>query len=376
MGSFHVNVEGPVERSPDAFHRLAELLSQKYGVPGGDLVARLSRGKVRVKSNLDRTEADMCARELAQFGARVSIEDASATTSGSMARTGGKPQLQSGLAAAFSGEHSAASLGALDQGDGALSLASLDGSDSKDTPVDSVGPAHPGLSANFGPPVPKLPPPTPGAPASKPRPKDIPLDLFAPPDAGSEDFSVEVAADEPVGHGPALPRTTTGQSSPGVALPRTTTGQRAAGVALPRTTTAQGGASVALPRTTTGQRPLPLGHEPAMVVASSSNASRVRFAAGVVLAIVLGFIPAHFIAAVRERSAYAAIDREVVTQQLNADTTELYQALDGYRRVQLENKQSKRTMIALTSMAIWAVVGGAIAYVWFRRIPWDRIKPS
>ncbi|MGE0547540.1 MAG: hypothetical protein AB7O24_04100 [Kofleriaceae bacterium] len=375
MGSFHVNVEGPVERSPDAFHRLAEVLSQKYGLPGGDLVARLSRGKVRVASNVDRAEADMYARELAQLGARVSIEDVSATTSGAMTRSGGaKPQLQSGLAAAFSGEHSAASLGALDQGDGSLSLASLDGSESSSSPSDSIGPAHPGLSANFGPPAPKLPPPTPGA--AKPKPKDVPLDLFAPPQAQSDDFSVEVAPDEPVGRGPALPRTTTGQGSAGVALPRTTTGQSSAGVALPRTTTGQSVAGVALPRTTTGQRPMAVGNEPAMVVAAPSQASRVRFAAGVVLAIVIGFIPAHFIASVRERSAYAEIDRAVDVQQLNADTTELYQALDGYRRAQLENKKSKRTAIALTSMVIWVVAGGAIAYVWFRRIPWDRITPA
>jgi hypothetical protein len=59
-------------------------------------------------------------------------------------------------------------------------------------------------------------------------------------------------------------------------------------------------------------------------------APRVRLATGVVLAIVLGFLPAGLIAALREHR-----------------------------------------MIDLTSLLIWAVAGSAIGYVWFRKIRWD-----
>jgi hypothetical protein len=96
---------------------------------------------------------------------------------------------------------------------------------------------------------------------------------------------------------------------------------------------------------------------------------RVRMVVGVVLAIVLGFIPAHIVASLREHSAFRPIDSRVTVAHAAVDSQASYEALDALRAEQLEAKRSARNTIALTSMLIWAVTGGAIAYVWFRRRP-------
>jgi hypothetical protein len=96
---------------------------------------------------------------------------------------------------------------------------------------------------------------------------------------------------------------------------------------------------------------------------------RVRLAAGVVLAIVLGFVPAHIVASLREDNAFRPIDSRVTAAHAAVDSQASYEALDALRAEQREAKRSARNKIALTSMLIWAASGGAIAYVWFRRRP-------
>jgi hypothetical protein len=93
---------------------------------------------------------------------------------------------------------------------------------------------------------------------------------------------------------------------------------------------------------------------------------------GVLLAIVIGFIPAHIITSVREGSAFKAIDDRVVAAQRAAAPDAELSALDEMRATELANKRSSRRNIAMLSMLIWALVGTGVGYVWFRRIPWDR----
>jgi hypothetical protein len=348
MGSFQVYIDGTVERTPDAVHRVAEAVASKLGISSQDLVVRLAKGRTLVKSNLERPAADALARALEQLGARVSIE--SGPGAGAARGGGADKPLQSGLSAAFSGRDAASSLGALDAGSGSLSLSSLDGGEPTEPNAGSFGPpGHGGLSASIGP-APKLPPPPKTAKTARPKPKDEPLDLFAPPEAQGESFNLDLALDEPAR--PAKP---------------------AAPEPMPATKS-----SAAAGRSSAANQSSPVAHrprahsEPAAMVVRSSETPRGRVIAGVVLAIVVGFVPAHIVASIRETSAYAEIDRAVQAQQIQADSPELHRALDGYRRTQLDNKHSKRTMIALMAMAIWAVAGGAIAYVWFRLIPWDR----
>src|SRR6185295_1735842 len=95
------------------------------------------------------------------------------------------------------------------------------------------------------------------------------------------------------------------------------------------------------------------------------GSARVRLVAGVALAITLGFVPAHLVAGMRERSAFAAIDAAVAAVQSTADTPDSYAALDRFRAEQLDAKYSARRSIAVTSLVVWAAVGAALAYGWF-----------
>src|SRR5688500_12967597 len=100
MGSFQVYIDGTVERTPDAMHRVAEAIASKLGTSSQDLVVRMTKGRTMVKSNLDRAAAEALARSLEQLGARTFID----TGGGQTPRSGTeKVQMQSGLSAAFSG---------------------------------------------------------------------------------------------------------------------------------------------------------------------------------------------------------------------------------------------------------------------------------
>jgi hypothetical protein len=95
------------------------------------------------------------------------------------------------------------------------------------------------------------------------------------------------------------------------------------------------------------------------------GSARVRLVAGVALAIALGFVPAHLVAGMRERSAFAAIDAKVAAVQSTADTPDSYAALDGFRAEQLDAKHGARRSIAVTALLVWAAAGAALAYSWF-----------
>ncbi len=427
MGLFHVYVEAP-DRAPDTIKRLAETIGKKYGVPVADLEKRLTAGRFRVKANIDRETAEVYAKALGDHGAVVKIEDAVATppagtpvviapaqegsgavgrtpaqlirtgtttppalstpnlptrpnssslpprTSGAslpptstarsgtsslpppnaprpaasslpppnQARTG--PVVASGLAAAYT-ESSATDLGAL--GSDSLSLSSLDG---KDTVGDDAFAPPVDLSPTVDRPGAK-----PAAAKAKAKPKDEPVDLFAPPDAAEDAaFKVELAADEVEHRARKMSTPPAGVPVPVAQTPSTATPQL--GQVRKRATPAAGA--------------------PITVAPDAQETPRWRFAAGVVLSIILGFIPAHLIASARERSAFAKIDQEVTEQQNAADSPDLYDALDGFRAAKQTQKQGEKKSIAMLSMLIWGIAGTGLAYVWFRRVPWEKFTRS
>ncbi len=375
--AFHVYVEGASAPSPDALRKLAEAMATRYGVPATDLEARLSRGRFRVKANVDRATADELLRDLAAIGARATIEDASAPTrpSGPLASLPARPTpptearstlpppnrpgpstppagtpYQSGLSAAFSSEPAAAaSLGALEQTSGSFSLASLDGVDS---PGGSAAPSEAVLAASFGPSQAQAPrPATPSV-----RPKDVPLDLFAPPDAEDAVMNMELADDE-LAHQARKKSTIPPQTEP--IAPAATTGTPAM------------------------RRSNPSIQPPTQAIAAATSSRlgpladlRTRFAAGVVLSILIGFVPAHLIGRWREHSAYGEVDRKVIAAQDQALTIEAWQALDQLRASELTRKQSDQRQVAVTGLLVWALAGGGIAYLWFRRIRWDELEDA
>lgn len=374
MSMFHVYVEEPVDASPDAVKQLAEAIAAKYGLPAADLHARLSKGRFRVKANVDRATADAYVKALQGVGARVTLEEAHPTQPVPVVRPSSpalppanaarpsspalpaaaesrpsasvlppattKPkaeQLQSGLSAAFSGDAPAASLGALED----LSLASLDGNDDAPAPASSFAPPSEPMPASIGPAS------APAMPLKAAKPSAAPLDLFAPPDAESAEAMVELATDE-VEH-----RAKRAQSSPAATEP-TPPASKPLSPPLRRTAPSMQAASA-----------------PAAIVVDDTK-QRARFAAGVFLAILVGFLPAHLVASARERSAFRTIDVQVETTQAAADTPDMYAQLDAFRDAQLGHKKSEQRNIAMVSMLIWAVVGGAVAFGWFRLAPWNR----
>lgn len=269
----------------------------------------------------------------------------------------------SGLSAA-SGHVDTTSLGALAQ-TGPISLSSIDGTDAFDAAR---------VTSAFGPPIdldngisgePGKLAPRPGDAPTRPaqdRPKDEPLDLFAPPDADDGEMSFDLAPDE-------LDQQARQRAS--VPPPMS----EAPPMSMPTASSAPMGrpsGSIAAQ-----SRPaMPAAGSGALAATSASLPSRgklgpladlrIRFAAGVLAAIVVGFIPATIVTSVRERSAFKSIDDSYAAATMEpapaADVDETF----------LDKKRSARRGIVVASMLIWALGGGAVAYVWFRRVPWDR----
>jgi hypothetical protein len=386
MAAFHVFVEGPTDRSPAGVSRLAEAIGAHYGIPPADLHARLLKGRVRVKANTDRETADLYVRDLERLGAVCTLEEANAENSQRTtplpfpvqrpatppaglptAKPAAPPsalasappsrpsnqslgQYQSGLAAAFSSETPAASLGAL-EGEGIpLSLSSVDGNDSSGAASATAfePPAAGGLPASIGP-----APEKPKLAAKAAKPEDKPLDLFAPPDAEDAKLSVDIASDEK----DISARKRASTPPPSQVVPPPTTGPLRK--SQPVMQTPSQGVALAAP---SSSKLGPLGDE------------KVRFVAGVLLAIILGFVPAHVIAGMREESAYEEIDRKVIRAQQAAETPESYALLDKVRADQLARKEAEQRNAAIIAIVIWGAVASGIAFVWFRKIPWDNFE--
>ncbi|HEU0036440.1 MAG TPA: hypothetical protein VFQ53_37770 [Kofleriaceae bacterium] len=332
MALFDVFVEGPTDPSLESIRRLADVMSRRYGLPANELVTRMTKGRFRVKGNVERAVADTYQKELAALGARVTIAPASlqtgsgpvvvarpgasalaaATTPAPAART--SQPLATGLAAAAS-EPQVSDLGALEHAE-SFQLGALDGSeDEPKAKITFVPPTT--RSPADGPP--SLPPPRPSA---KP-----PADLFAPPESAQDRLQVEIAAPAPRPVSPPLQRKSA---------------------------------------------PIAVASPPVII---APGMPRRRIAIGVVLAVVLGFIPVHVIASARERSAYAAIDARVVDAQAKLgqrDAPVTADKLDAFRADQLAAKVAKRRSIAATSLVIWAVLAVGLWFAWAKLVPWDR----
>ncbi|MFN0253067.1 MAG: hypothetical protein ACKV2T_39705 [Kofleriaceae bacterium] len=417
MATFHVYVEGAVDASPDGVRKLAQAISKRYGLPVADLLTRLTAGRFRVKAGVDEVTAEAYKRALEEVGARVAIEESDGRTSnpsippvnlrgstqpppraqattppqgqptttapppsrtttpalGATQRSGASSlppsnrastpphgtrsgatslppttapaaarasPLQSGLAAAYSGGRAQSESGFDALGGGALSLASVDGAD--DAPAADPGgafvpPPEP-MAASRAPEVAK---------AAAPKSKAQPLDLFAPPDAGEAEAKVELASDE-------IEHRAKRMSTPPAGTPHAGDQPIASG-----------------PNTPAMRRSSPSIVVPSRAPSSAvSEMPRGRFAVGVMLAIVIGFVPAHLVAASRESSAYSKIDSQIIATQNAVEDEDQYRALDGFRAAQLGKKKSARTTIAWQSMLIWAAVGAAVAFVYFRQIRW------
>ncbi len=367
---FDVYVVGSNEPGDEGLDKLAEAMSARYGLPLEDLRSRLARGRFRVKANVDQATGDAYVKDIQLIGGRCSLEGATQAPGQSipppiavptLARTTTPPAgvYQSGLSAAFSGSSiPVADLGALGGGADQYSLASLDGHDGH------AGAKMPTSGGSFGPPA------AVAAPAKAPRPRDVPVELdnpfdsaspdiplapvdpFRPPDADDDDRPVEIAADE-LEHR-ARRRVSTPPATEVVAAPPL----------VGRSSTRS------IPPATQLRKPVAVVRPPSRLGFLGDEGN--RFAVGVLLAILLGFVPAHLISSSREQDAYQAIDATVDAKQASVTAQDEYDALDAFRARQLDDKRGAKHNAMILAFVIWGLVGGGIAYGWFKRVPWDR----
>ncbi len=391
MAAYHVFIERARAGGPAGQQVLADAVAERYGLPAAQIAERLAAGKMRVKTNVDLATAETFAADLEQLGAVCAIVDAETGATVARAQAPVAPAIRpttpppfaapkvaaapaapkppaptapkaaavaapaakapvaftSGLSAAYSGTATDADLGAL--GSGELSLSLLDGGDEQPSSSGS-------MPASFEPPVDATPADMrAGRPSASPV-RQEPIDLFAPPDSEGQP-ELEVLLDvraERRGGTTAPPQTHAEPATVPVGRAARATGQMASEPPL----------ASAAPATRGGGLGARLAD------------ARVRLAAGAMLAILLGFVPAHIFASMREGPAYAAIDRDVARRQDPRQVVGLddWAALDGFRAQQLARKEAKQRDIALVALVLWAVVSAGVGFVWFRVIDWDKLE--
>jgi hypothetical protein len=357
--SYHVFVDRPRDSAPGAREQLARAIAERYGLPAEVLIHHMSGGRFRVKKGVDLTTAQEFAADLARLGAVCSIEDDAGrriTTGPAASPAASRPGTDgtSGLAAALAGDVQQ-DLGALGTGVEGLALATIDGQadDARGAPPPAMAFAAPG-GAGTGP----------SGPAQQPA-----RDAFAPPDEIADDAALQLAV-EPV-------------RSPAPPMAAATPPMAAATPPMAAATPPMAAAAPSAQPAPAGSAPPSATRAPAAAASPAAGPivrarafvarnERARFAIGVAIALLLGFVPAHIIASVREDSAYAEIDADVRQQQAQVTDVDEWTALETIRDGKLALKQSRQRTIAAGSVFVWAVLGVGIAFVWFRKIDWAR----
>jgi hypothetical protein len=359
---------------PATPEQVAAAIAARYGLPADAIAARMKAGRFRVKSDVDLPTARRFADDLARLGAQSSVVDAAsgavvpggaatpaptpaptkpaaptavlpaapskpaaapllpaaskpaAPSSVLPARAGVAPpaDVGSGLAAALADGADGQDLGVLGADSDSFSLATLDGDEERP-------PASAQEGAAFAP----------GEEA------------FAPPDADDADLALAVDVDVDVGAAPAAEPPPAGDVAADDELLQL----------LP-----EGSAPAAPGAPVAASRPSPLARARAYL----ASRERERFIAGVLLALLVGFVPAHVFASVRESSAYAEVRRDVARDISRVETVEDWERLDVVLRAQRDIAISKRNTIAVTGVLVWAGFSAGFAFVWFRKIDWER----
>ncbi len=109
---------------------------------------------------------------------------------------------------------------------------------------------------------------------------------------------------------------------------------------------------------------------PQRIVRSLAASSRSRFTIGVVVALFVGFVVMSPIASSRESSSYKECIAELSDYQ--ASPTASAQSWEQQKQRTLEELQSRRTKIALTSLLIWLFIAALVWLGWTRVIRWQR----
>jgi len=350
---YHVFIEGSRDPSPAGKQRLADALGQKYGMSPAAITDRLAHGRFCAWASLDVAPARRLANELDQPGAHYTlVEDQPGAPVPPQARqtalgvppAPARPPQPSSSGLSYAADEATLDLGALrgapeDEG---WKLARIDGSEGT------------GESRAFTPepvtierarPV-SAPPPIPRAPGNPFAPPTV-ADPFAPPEMAREEAALLEVGDKPVAPGTV--------AAP-VAAP------------LPTTSTYRGAPAA-------GSETL---HKDAFLPRMRvlmAESTRARFAAGIALAFLVGLIPAQLYGMWRSGAAYDQIKSDLQDEYARADTPETWTTLDSARADASELIASRQQRVAVGAFLVWLLVGGGIAFVWFRLIDWDRAVP-
>lgn len=322
--SYHVVLKPP-RGGPGEIEELARALAARYGAPAPAIAKRLAAGSLRVKTGVDLETARRYAADLIDLGGDAVVIDA---TSGAPWLDGASvaPAIEAAPAAPAldtTQQESAGGLGAID--DGSLTLATLDGQ------LEASG-----LHLDTGPQRPRE---ASGADG----------DQFAPPPSGVTEDELLVVDD------PLL----AGRSEVAPAM-----------------------TSAAAPGGDAWQDELPPPAAPPLrerLAAGLSSArrslaerGRFHFAAGVIVAVLIGFPIAHAIASMQE-STYAEVERDLRLAYAEARDPETHAGLVEIRAGSEAMMSARQTRIAVTGALIWLLTAAGAAALWFRVIRWERL---
>ena len=103
-----------------------------------------------------------------------------------------------------------------------------------------------------------------------------------------------------------------------------------------------------------------------------ANNMRPRFALGIALSLMLGFFIMSPIASSRESGRYDEPMALLSESYAEADTILAWESLDARRTETRDTLQSRRSSLVVTSLMIWLVLSGLLAFLWLRVVDWSR----
>jgi hypothetical protein len=111
--------------------------------------------------------------------------------------------------------------------------------------------------------------------------------------------------------------------------------------------------------------------------AAVAGSARSRFVAGVVVAFMVGLMPAQLYSWASAETAYDDIRADLQADYDAADTPQRWAALSTARESAVTRALARQQRLAVSTCLLWLVVAGATAFVWFRfvvpqRAEWER----
>jgi hypothetical protein len=330
---FQVFIERAKDPSPGGLELVARNLAQRYSFPQQLILDRLRAGRFPAWSNLDYETARRCSSELESFGLIVTVVDEAAPAAppkpatrppappiaapvAAAPKPAAAPVYTSGLAAAAGGG-GGQELGALADVD-SWQIAAIDG---------SVEEAPPPLRSSAAPS---------GAAAHADA---VEEDPFAPPASEREEVELEIPVEQLA----------------------TTSNAAAQQLAAPPPV-----ASIEPDAPPPSADPLP-----ARVVAAIGE-GRGNLIAGVAVALLLGFLPAHMVGCQREKG-YDEIRESVAAEIALIDSPEAWDNAAVAQAAGQATIESRHSSIVVSSVGLWLLAFGGLLYVWLRVIDWDRL---